>query len=78
MVWKLHWQIFTALTLVSWLSNRFTRNFIDYVVETPDAKYTDLYTYLAKQTMGSHVRIHNANHFDNLALSGPDEFFIYN
>ena len=66
-----------SIKLGVWLSNRFTRNFIDYVTETPSAKYTDLYTYLAKHTMGSHVRIHNAKHFDNLALSGPDEFLIY-
>lgn len=42
-----------SVELGVWLSNRFPRNFIDYVSSSPDVKYTDLYAYLAKHTIGS-------------------------
>ena len=57
-----------------WMSDRFTQNFVTAISENPDITYRDLYLYCAQHTLGSHARIVNAAHFDNLYHSGPAEF----
>jgi hypothetical protein len=57
-----------------WMSDRFSQNFVTAISETPDITYRDLYLYCTQHTLGSHARIVNAAHFDNLYHSGPAEF----
>lgn len=60
-----------------WLTNRFTRNFTENIIQDSSIPFSDLYTYLSKNTIGSHVCMFNASHYDNLYLSSPREFFVY-
>lgn len=60
-----------------WLSNRFTRNFVEKIVEDPRVKYVDLYEHMFKNTLGSHVSIINEEKFSNLYNSDISEFIIY-
>ena len=57
-----------------WMSDRFSQNFVTAISENPDITYRDLYLYCTQHTLGSHARIVNAAHFDNLYHSGPAEF----
>ena len=58
-----------------WLSNRFTRNFIDMMAADKNIAYSDLYKNLVQRTIGSHVQMFNASRFANLYLTSPAEFF---
>lgn len=58
-----------------WLSNRFTRNFIDMMASNKNVAYADLYKNLVQHTIGSHVQMFNASRFENLYLASPAEFF---
>ena len=60
-----------------WLTNRFTRNFMESIIQDNKITFSNLYTYLSRNTIGSHVCLFNASHYDNLYLSSPDEFFVY-
>lgn len=64
-----------SVDLGVWLSNRFTYNFIESVMGNIDSDFWNLYTYTAKKTIGSHVCIFNANHFDYLTYASAREFF---
>lgn len=61
-----------------WITNRFTRNFTDYILEKMDDSFSDLYKDIAPRTIGSHVCIFNAENFGNLDQNRPREFFVYN
>ncbi len=66
---------FYSVELRVWLSNRFTRNFTDKMVESSEILYADLYKYLVQNTIGSHVQVFNGTHFGNLYATWPKEFF---
>ncbi len=57
-----------------WMCDRFSQNFVNGFAA--DINYRDLYLYCSQHTMGSHVKIVNAAHFDNLYTSGPVEFIV--
>lgn len=59
-----------------WMCDRFSSNLVSSIRQNPEITYRDLYTYLVKHTLGSHVRIYNASLFDNLYRSNPREFFV--
>lgn len=68
-----------------YMTNRFTEiltELLSEVVakkqagETPDMQFSDIYYYLFKYTLGSHVTVVNANNFDNLYTAGIREFIV--
>lgn len=59
-----------------WMSDRFTLNFITCLYDwNYQVDYKDLYLYCTKHTLGSHVKIVNAENFGNLYKETPEEFF---
>ena len=58
-----------------WRCDRFTRNLVTHLTDSPTSTYRDLYLYCASHTLGSHVHIVNSAHFGNLYTTGPQEFF---
>lgn len=65
-----------------YMTNSFTKNFfhsIDEVVykNAGDISIYDLYNYAAKNTLGSHASIYNANNYENLRTCGIWEYFPY-
>lgn len=60
----------------TWMSDRFTMNLVNFLTSKPSATYRDLYLYCTRHTIGSHVRILNSAHFDNLYVTGPKEFIM--
>ena len=71
-----------SVELKVWISNRFTKNFFGYDMENIDSKaegvvYSDLYKYLVKNMIGSHVRLFNGSNFGNLYELGPKELIEY-
>lgn len=62
-------------TLGTWLSDRFTNNFLFALCSTPYVTFKDMYTIIVKRTIGSHVSIHNADHFGNMFSESAEEFF---
>ena len=60
----------------TWMSDRFTMNTVNFLTSNPSATYRDLYLYCTRHTIGSHVRILNSSHFDNLYVTGPKEFIM--
>lgn len=63
--------------LNTWMSDRFTNNIVSVMLTIPTATFRDMYLYLARRTLGSHVRIDNASHYGNLYITSPQEFFSY-
>lgn len=59
-----------------WMCDRFSHNFVSALKANPETNYRDLYLYCSQHTLGSHVKIVNAAHFDNLYVSGPQEFIV--
>jgi len=59
-----------------WMCDRFSQNFVNGFNANPDTNFRDLYLYCSQHTMGSHVKIINAAKFDNLYVTGPQEFLI--
>lgn len=58
----------------TYLSNRFTRVFIDRITERNDIPLRELYLSMFKNTLGSHVMIYNADNFDNIYKCTMKEF----
>ncbi len=54
------------LQLGVWLSNGFTRGFLEAIEDNPDISFYDLYFRLALSTWGSHVSIYNEYNFGSL------------
>ena len=65
--------------LQSWLSNRFTYNLTESIVNAGDSSlhFSDLYKYLVLHTIGSHVCVFNSARFENLNIGTVAEFFSY-
>lgn len=57
-----------------WLSNGFTRTFMNAIGSSPDIFIRDLYYKVAKGTVGSHVTVYNAENFGNLYRASINEF----
>ncbi len=57
-----------------WMTNRFSSVLCSLLQESPGITYRDLYLKLTASTIGSHVRVHNAQAFDNLYLASISEF----
>ena len=60
-----------------WMCDRFSQNLVNCLTANPDTSFRDLFLYCAQHTLGSHARIVNAAHFDNLYITGPAEFIRY-
>lgn len=59
-----------------WMCDRFSQNWVKGLTANPTTNYRDLYLYCSQHTLGSHVKIVNAAHFDNLYATGPQEFVV--
>lgn len=59
-----------------WMSDRYTNNLVATLTENPNQTFKDLYEYLYRHTLGSHVYVENNNWFGNLFKMSPDEFII--
>lgn len=60
---------------IGWMSDRFSNNIVKKVREDPGVTFYSFYSYLVKNTLGSHVHVANASMFGNLFLVTPLEFF---
>ena len=58
----------------TWMCDRFTRNVVRCLTNDVSTTYRDLYLYCQKNTLGSHVKIVNAERFGNLYKTSPEEF----
>ena len=58
------------------MSNRFTQNMVRCLTDNPATTYLDFYLYCMRNTIGSHVKLVNANNFGNLYQTRPQEFFM--
>ena len=63
-------------TLLVWMSDRFSQNFVEKLSENPATSYRDLFLYCAGHTLGSHAKIVNAGNFGNLYSLNPQEFIV--
>ena len=63
-------------TLLVWMSDRFSQNFVVKLSENPQTSYRDLFLYCAEHTLGSHAKIVNAGNFGNLYSLNPSEFIV--
>jgi len=61
----------------TWMYDRFTRNVVNFLTDKPKASYRDFYLYCMQNTIGSHVRLVNAEFFGNLYSTTPEEFVVY-
>lgn len=68
---------FRSNELDTWMSDRFTNNIVNTLTDNPEQTYGELYEYLYKHTLGSHVYVENAFWFGNLFKDSPKEFIIY-
>lgn len=68
---------FRSSELGTWMSDRFTNNIVNTLTDNPAQTYRELYEYLYRHTLGSHVYVENAFWFGNLFKDSPKEFIIY-
>ena len=61
----------------TWMYDRFTKNVVDFLMEKPTAPFRDFYLYCMQNTIGSHVKLVNADFFGNLYTQNPEEFIKY-
>lgn len=61
----------------TYLSNRFTRVFIERITANKSIALRDLYLDLFRNTLGSHVTIYNAANFDNIYRCTMEEFMPF-
>ncbi len=57
-----------------WLSNGFTRAFQDAIDTHPSQSLHELYTTLARRTVGSHVTVYNEENYGNMYNNSLNEF----
>lgn len=60
--------------MLTYLSNRFTRVFIERITANKNIALRDLYLDMFRNTLGSHVTIYNAPNFDNIYQCTMQEF----
>lgn len=61
----------------TWMCDRFTLNVVHCLQRQPLPTYRDLYFYCMQNTVGSHVKVINAENFGNLYRLTPEEFIKY-
>ena len=61
----------------TWMCDRFSSNLLYCLSRTPAITYRDLYFYCMENTIGSHVKLVNAENFGNLYITTPEEFVVY-
>ena len=61
----------------TWMCDRFSRNLLYCLTKNPAITYRGLYFYCMENTIGSHVKLVNAENFGNLYVSTPEEFVVY-
>ena len=59
-----------------YLSNYFTRGFMELLAEQPDATLRDMYIELASKISGSHVQLYNVKNYGNIYKETMGEFFV--
>ena len=67
---------FHSADLSVWMSDRYSNNLVTTLTENPSQKFNELYEYLYRHTLGSHVYIENGNWFGNLFKMSPEEFIV--
>ncbi|MCR4920447.1 MAG: C13 family peptidase [Bacteroidaceae bacterium] len=72
--WAENWNAFLG-RYGTWMCDRFTLNVVRCLTNDVATTYRDLYLYCQRSTIGSHVRLVNADHFGNLYRTSPEEFF---
>ena len=72
--WAENWNAFLG-RYGTWMCDRFTLNVVSCLTNDVATTYRDLYLYCQRNTIGSHVRLVNADHFGNLYRTSPKEFF---
>lgn len=75
--WAENWNAFLG-RYGTWMCDRFTLNVVCCLTNHVATTYRDLYLYCQRNTIGSHVRLVNADHFGNLYRTSPKEFFAIN
>lgn len=60
--------------MLTYLSNRFTRIFIERITADKNIALRDLYLDMFRNTLGSHVTIYNDSNFDNIYKCTMQEF----
>ncbi len=63
--------------MLTYLSNRFTRIFIERITADKNIALRDLYLDMFRNTLGSHVMIYNAPNFDNIYKCTMQEFMNF-
>jgi glycosylphosphatidylinositol transamidase (GPIT) subunit GPI8 len=59
-----------------YLSNYFTRGFMELLAEQPDATLRNVYIELASKISGSHVQLYNVKNYGNIYKETMGEFFV--
>ena len=59
-----------------YLSNYFTRGFMELLAEQPDATLRNVYIELASKISGSHVQLYNVKNYGNIYKETMSEFFV--
>lgn len=62
--------------MLTYLSNRFTRIFIERITADKGISLRNLYLDMFRNTLGSHVTVYNAPMFDNIYRCTMEEFLI--
>ncbi|MDY5768372.1 MAG: C13 family peptidase, partial [Alloprevotella sp.] len=57
-----------------WMTNRFTASFVEAVRSDPAISFSELYSRLFINTVGSHVMVYNATQFGNMHRNSIREF----
>ncbi len=69
---------FHSSEMGTWMSDRFSNNLVDMLGSNPNQTYKELYEYLYRHTLGSHVYLENAAYFGNMYSVTPSEFVVRN
>lgn len=75
--WAEYWNPYLGL-YGTWMADRFTLNVVKCLEQNPATTYRDLYLYCMRHTIGSHVKLINAENFGNLYRNTLEEFIKYN
>lgn len=59
-----------------YLTNSFTRGFMELLAEQPDATLRNVYIELASKISGSHVQLYNVKNYGNIYKETMGEFFV--
>lgn len=74
--WAENWNPYMGRYGGVWMCDRFTHNLVSCLTEDASITYRGLYLYCMSHTIGSHVKLVNADHFGNLYNTSPYEFVV--